>query len=129
VTTERSYRRGFWRLALLAWLAGAALLVWLPSEPLLSPLVNVCAADDAFDYVECRIDQDPEADGMLGRVVDYFADEPAVDVSRVVPRWTTVRHQETLRTLGLRQLTWAALVWGPFYLLVWAFKGFAPTPH
>jgi len=126
VTTERSYRRGFWRLALLAWLAGAGLLLWLPDEPLVSPLTNVCTTDDAYDYVECRIDPEVEH-GMLDRVVDYFAAEPVVDVSRVVPRWTTVRHQETLRTLGTRQLVWAALVWVPFYLLVWAFKGFRPT--
>ena len=92
----RAYRRGFWRLALLAWLAGAALLLWLPDEPLLSPLANVCTTDDAYDYVECRLDPSAEP-GMLERMTDYLAAEPTVDVARVVPRWTTVRHRETLK--------------------------------
>lgn len=121
----RAYRRGFWRLALLAWLAGVALLLWLPNEPLLAPLENVCTTDDAYDYVECRLEPTVEK-GVLDRMTAYLGAEPVVDVARVVPRWTTIRHRETLRTLGTRQLVWAAAVWVPFYLLVWAFAGFRP---
>ena len=46
----------------------------------------------------------------------------------IVPRWTTTRYRAALKTLAVRELGWATLVWGPFYLLVWAFAGFRPQP-
>jgi len=127
VTADWTFRRGFWRLALLTWLAGAALLVWLPDEPLLSPLTNVCAGDEAYAYAECRLEADAAPRGALDRFLEMFRRNPVpVDDSRLVPRWTTGRHRAALWTLAIRQVWWALLVWVPFYLLVWAFAGFQP---
>jgi hypothetical protein len=130
VTADWSFRRGFWRLALLVWAAGAIVLVWLPDEPLLSPRTNVCAADEAHAYAECRIESDAPPRRAVDRLLDYFVAEPVpVDETRVVPRWTTTRYRAALRALGIRELGWALVVWVPFYLLVWAFAGFQPSPR
>ena len=130
MTADWRFRRGFWRLALLAWIAGAVVLAWLPHERLFSPLDNVCATDDAETYAECRLEPDAPPRGTVDRLLDYFAAESApVDQARVVPRWTTTQYQAALRALAVRQVCWALLVWLPFYLLVWAFAGFQPSPR
>ena len=47
-----------------------------------------------------------------------------IDPAKSVPRWRTERYRQELRTVLIRELWWTALVWGPFYLLVWAISGF-----
>ncbi|MCW5892010.1 MAG: hypothetical protein KIT14_15910 [bacterium] len=124
-------RRGFWRLTLLLWALGAVALVWWTAEPLFAPLGNTCVETDAPPYDECAVPPDPAALGFTDRLLGALrAPPPVVDTTRDVPRWTTVRWRRAVRTLAVRQATWAALVWGPFYLLVWAFAGFrTETPR
>lgn len=122
-------RRGFWRLTLLLWATGAIALVWWTDEPLFAPLANACVESDAAPYAECAVPPDPATLGLTDRLLGALREPPpVVDTTRDVPRWTTTRWRAAVRTLAVRELLWAALVWGPFYLLVWAFAGFRPTP-
>jgi len=128
VTGDWTFRRGFWRLALLVWITGAVVLVWLVDEPLVRPFTNVCGGDEAHAYAECRVEAEAEPQSTLDRMLEFFRTTPVpVDATRVVPRWTTGRHRAAVWTLAVRELWWAAVVWVPFYLLVWAFAGFHPT--
>lgn len=121
----RALRRGFWRLTLLFWVAGAIGLVWWEGEPLFSPRTNVCVEAESPVYSECAIAPDPARSGITDRLLGALRDPPLeLDPTRAVPRWTTTRYRAALHTLAVRQATWAALVWVPFYLLVWAFAGF-----
>lgn len=120
-----AFRRGFWRLALLVWIAGAGVLFWWEDEPLLAPVANVCVEAETPVYPECAVPPDPARRGLTDRLLDAVRMPPPVaDTSRSVPRWTTARYRAAWRTIAIRQATWTALVWGPFYLLVWAFAGF-----
>lgn len=129
VASGLALRRGFWRLTLLLWAAGAVALVWWTDEPLFAPLANACVESDAPPYAECAMPPDPAALGLTDRLLGALREPPpVVDTTRDVPRWTTTRYRAALKTLAVRELGWATLVWGPFYLLVWAFAGFRPQP-
>lgn len=120
-----AFRRGFWRLTLLVWIAGAAALLWWEDEPLFAPIANACIDADTPVYPECAAPPDPARRGLAERLLDAVrTPPPVVDTSRSVPRWTTARYRAAVRSVALWQATWTALVWGPFYLLVWAFAGF-----
>jgi hypothetical protein len=125
VTSALALRRGFWRLTLLLWAAGAIGLVWWSDEPLFAPHHNACVESDAPPYAECAMPPDPARLGLTDRLLGTLREPPpVVDTSRSVPRWRTTRYRDALRTLAIREALWATLVWLPFYLLVWAFAGF-----
>ena len=125
---HRNLRRGFWRLVAVFWAAGAVALVWWGDETRRWPLADVCVAALDPPYPECFTDEARELAGseslserLLGR---FRSGWEGIDPERTVPRWETARYRAALRSLAARQVWWALLTWGPFYLLVWAFSGF-----
>ena len=129
----RNLRRGFWRLFALAWVTGAVTLAWWSEEVRRSPLADVCTVEEDPPYPECFTEEaralsasESLSERLLGR---FRSGWEGIDPELEVPRWQTERHRRALRSLAVRQGVWALLVWGPFYLLVWAFAGFrAPEP-
>ena len=129
---RRELRKGFWRLAAVFWAAGALALLWWTEEARLSPFADVCAPELDPPYEECFTEEarrlsDSESftERMLGR---FKTGWEGIDPEREVPRWETARHQQAVIALARRVALWTLAVWGPFYLLAWAFSGFRRSP-
>ncbi len=134
----RNLRRGFWRIVAVFWAVGALGLLWWSDEAWRWPLADVCTAasaegeDGDSAHPECYTEEAlalAESERFTERLLGRFKQGwEGVDPDKHVPRWRTARYQEAVVALARRQLTWAALAWGPFYLGVWAFSGFRGEP-
>jgi hypothetical protein len=124
----RNLRRGFARLVAVLWACGALGLLWWSGDVLRWPLEDVCRKGVEPPHRECFTEEAlalAESERFTERLLGRFRQGwEGIDAERHVPRWRTERYQRDVVALARRQLIWAALAWGPFALLAWAFAGF-----